>query len=642
MALSSISCTGIYEELNTKGETLRKMQHKNVTLSLGRNEFKDVILCINFPSKREMKYTLREMQIHKKFAKDGKATIKLPNESAQVMISNCAPDQLIMFLKTMTTKLECLRKKGFVSDRLKWKSDLPRTFDEISPLTLRDLKEANEVKVKAAERLEDFTPKGKRKRMASDEKENMQPTGAKMARKLITTTDEKGAIGLRDSSRLLAAIENPVKLNKEQNAVLEAVRSGRNIFFTGSAGTGKSFLLRRIIGALAPQHTFPTASTGVAACHIGGTTLHQFAGVGSGQGSLEQCIELASRTQIAQQWRKCHHLIIDEISMVDGDFFDKLETVGRVIRKSDKPFGGIQLIICGDFLQLPPVTKGEERRKFCFQSKAWRKCIDMNMELTDVRRQSDKTFISVLQNIRMGRCPEFVYTTLRGTAQNNIQQNGILATQLCTHKEDVNQINNFQLKKLTGPSKSYEATDSDEVYLKQINFLSPVPATLTLTVGAQVMLAKNVDITKGLVNGARGVVIGFETGSECNPIVKFLCGLETAVKPTRWTFKVSGGVLLTRKQIPLKLAWAISIHKSQGMTLDCVEISLSKVFESGQSYVALSRAKSLEGLRVLDFDRKCVRADPEVLKFYHKMGLKQKMLSGTIELESDIKRPKHW
>ncbi|WAR24736.1 PIF1-like protein [Mya arenaria] len=568
MALSSISCTGIYEELNTKGETLRKMQHKNVTLSLGRNEFKDVILCINFPSKREMKYTLREMQIHKKFAKDGKATIKLPNESAQVMISNCAPDQLIMFLKTMTTKLECLRKKGFVSDRLKWKSDLPRTFDEISPLTLRDLKEANEVKVKAAERLEDFTPKGKRKRMASDEKENMQPTGAKMARKLITTTDEKGAIGLRDSSRLLAAIENPVKLNKEQNAVLEAVRSGRNIFFTGS--------------------------------------------VGSGQGSLEQCIELASRTQIAQQWRKCHHLIIDEISMVDGDFFDKLETVGRVIRKSDKPFGGIQLIICGDFLQLPPVTKGEERRKFCFQSKAWRKCIDMNMELTDVRRQSDKTFISVLQNIRMGRCPEFVYTTLRGTAQNNIQQNGILATQLCTHKED------------------------------QINFLSPVPATLTLTVGAQVMLAKNVDITKGLVNGARGVVIGFETGSECNPIVKFLCGLETAVKPTRWTFKVSGGVLLTRKQIPLKLAWAISIHKSQGMTLDCVEISLSKVFESGQSYVALSRAKSLEGLRVLDFDRKCVRADPEVLKFYHKMGLKQKMLSGTIELESDIKRPKHW
>ncbi|KAH3848886.1 hypothetical protein DPMN_091269 [Dreissena polymorpha] len=375
-----------------------------------------------------------------------------------------------------------------------------------------------------------------------------------------------------------------------------------------------------------------------------GTTFYKLflAGIGSGAGTLEQCIELASRPQVAQQWRRCNHLIIDEISMVDGDFFDKLETVARVIKKSDKPFGGIQLIICGDFLQLPPVVKGEEKRKFCFQSKSWRKCIDITMELTDVRRQSDKTFIDILQNIRLGKCPDYVYSTLRGTAQHNIQQHGILATQLCTHKEDVNQINNFQLKKLTGPSHVYEATDSDEVYLKQINYLSPVPASLSLTVGAQVMLAKNVDVTQGLVNGARGVVTGFEKGEGGCPIVKFLCGLEVPVKPTRWTFKISGGVFLTRRQIPLKLAWAISIHKSQGMTLDCVEISLSKVFESGQTYVALSRAKNLEGLRVLDFDRKCVRADPDVLKFYHKMQLKQKMMSGAVELESDAKRPKHW
>ena len=196
MALSSITCTGVYEEINGKGVSLRKMQHKNVTLSLGRNEFRDVVLCIGFPGKREMKYTLRELQVHKKFAKDGKATIKLLNESAQVMISNCAPDQLIMFLKTMSTKLECLRKKGFVSERLKWKSDLPRTFEEISPLTLRDLKEANEVRAKAAEKLEDFTPKGKRKRVASDDKENQQPPATKLARKLITaSTDAKGTVG---------------------------------------------------------------------------------------------------------------------------------------------------------------------------------------------------------------------------------------------------------------------------------------------------------------------------------------------------------------------------------------------------------------------------------------------------------------
>lgn len=194
MDLHTITCSAIYEELNPKGETQRKMQHKSTTLSLGRNEFRDVILCISIPNKREMKYILRDLVIHKKFAKDGKATIKIPASNAQVMISNCAPDRLIMFLKTMTTKLECLRKKGFVSDRLKWKSDLPRTFEEISPLTLRDLKEAHEGKAKAAEKAEDFTPKGKRKRVSSDEKENVQPPGSKMARKLIAA-DAKGTIG---------------------------------------------------------------------------------------------------------------------------------------------------------------------------------------------------------------------------------------------------------------------------------------------------------------------------------------------------------------------------------------------------------------------------------------------------------------
>jgi len=192
MDLHTVTCTAVYEELSARGETMRKVQHKSATLTLGRNEFRDIVFCINIPGKREMRYILRDLVVHKKFAKDGKATIKIPCASAQVMISNCAPDKLIMFLKTMTTKLECLQKKGFISDRLKWKSDLPRTFEEISPLTLRDLKEANEAKAKAAEK--DFTPKGKRKRVGSDDKENVQQPGSKLARKLITA-DVKGNIG---------------------------------------------------------------------------------------------------------------------------------------------------------------------------------------------------------------------------------------------------------------------------------------------------------------------------------------------------------------------------------------------------------------------------------------------------------------
>nr|KAG5691490.1 hypothetical protein BaRGS_026265 [Batillaria attramentaria] len=207
--------------------------------------------------------------------------------------------------------------------------------------------------------------------------------------------------------------------------------------------------------------------------------------------------------------------------MVDGDFFEKLETVARTVRKSDQPFGGIQLIVCGDFLQLPPVAKGGTPR-FCFQ---------------------------------------FVLDTLHGTEENHIERDGVLATRLCTHKEDVEKINKHRLASLSGL-----------------------------------------------------------------PVVKFVCGVTEVIKPSRWVFKMGMGMMVARRQIPLKLAWAISIHKSQGMTLDCVEISLARVFESGQTYVALSRAKSLEGLRVLNFDTSCVRANADVLRFYGKLQLTQKIM----------------
>ncbi|KAK3579156.1 hypothetical protein CHS0354_022179 [Potamilus streckersoni] len=614
MEFNNLVCTTSVEETTSSGNVLKKTVHRDASFSLARNEFRDVILRLNI-GKKELRYPLRDVKIHKKFVRDGKATISLPDHNVQFMLSNCPPDKLIMFLKTMHTKLECLKKKGFVSERQKLKSELPRMIQEISPLTMKDLQTVHEMRAKEMEKSNLFTPKGKRKRneMDSDDKENVAPKEVKVARKLLV---------LAGPSKPVLA---PVSLNKEQNEVLSAVMQGKNVFFTGSAGTGKSFLLRRIIGALPPQHTVATASTGIAACHIGGTTLHSFAGIGSGRAPLEQCIELASRPQVTQHWKRCHHLIIDEISMVDGDFFDKLETVARVIRLNDRPFGGIQLIVCGDFLQLPPVARGKYKRKFCFQSKAWQKAIEINMELKEVRRQSDKHFVNVLQNIRLGRCPDFVSNTLRATAQNNIEKHDILATRLCTHKDDVDHINQFHLKNLPGQPQLFISTDTDPVYEKQIDFLSPVPGKLELKLGAQVMLAKNLDVQQGLVSGARGVVLGFDKGNEGLPLVKFLSGTEVVIKPIRWTFKVNNGLQLTRKQVPLKLAWAISIHKSQGMTLDCVEISLSRVFESGQSYVALSRAKSLEGLRVLDFDSRCIRADPEVLRFYHKLQLHQRI-----------------
>eukprot|EP00057_Strongylocentrotus_purpuratus_P026327 XP_011680801.1 PREDICTED: ATP-dependent DNA helicase PIF1 [Strongylocentrotus purpuratus] len=418
-------------------------------------------------------------------------------------------------------------------------------------------------------------------------------------------------------------------LSNEQKRVLNAVLSRQSIFFTGSAGTGKSFLLRHIISALPPDSTFATASTGVAACHIGGTTLHQFAGIGSGTGQLPQLIELASRPTRRQQWRKCKHLIVDEISMIDGDFFTKLEAVARVIKRCDEPFGGIQLILCGDFLQLPPVVKRGEKQKFCFQSPAWHRCIQVNFELMEVKRQKDPAFINILQKIRVGRCSAEVTDCLTGTAKHCVDTEGIHATRLCTHKEDVDQLNNVHLNKLIGDVRVFEAMDSDPSLVKQTNSQCPVRQRIDLKIGAQVMLAKNLDVHKGLVNGARGVVTGFESGMKGNPKVRFMSGLEEVIRPERWSMCIGQSLILTRRQLPLKLAWAISIHKSQGMSLDCVEISLSRVFECGQAYVALSRATSLQGLRVLDFDGSCVRAHPDVIRFYVQLRKEQRHLQQT-------------
>ncbi|NXC95568.1 PIF1 helicase, partial [Certhia familiaris] len=460
----------------------------------------------------------------------------------------------------------------------------------------------------------------------------------------------------------------PARLSAEQEAVLGAVRSGKSIFFTGSAGegprplspapwekawpltycfslqgTGKSFLLKRIVGSLPPNITYTTASTGVAACHIGGTTLHAFAGIGSGKAPLEQCIQLAERPGVRQHWLACQHLIIDEISMVDGKFFDKLEAVARAVRKRDEPFGGIQLIICGDFLQLPPVCKANEEATFCFQAKSWRKCIHINMELTEVRRQTDKTFVSLLSAIRLGRCTEEVTRLLMQTAAHRSERDGIVATRLCTHKDDVEITNERRLQQLPGELvHMFEALDSDPMLVKLIDAQCPVGGRVELKLGAQVMLAKNLDVSQGLVNGARGVVVGFESEQKGLPKVRFLCGVTQLIKMEKWVIKGPSGVHLSRQQLPLKLAWAISIHKSQGMSLDCVEISLSRVFESGQAYVALSRARSLAGLRVLDFDPKVVRADPAVLQFYRQLRRHQLLTQDSLHTHSDADEKENW
>ncbi|XP_061695214.1 ATP-dependent DNA helicase PIF1 [Syngnathoides biaculeatus] len=610
---AQLQCCVTTEHLNASGQATRRQVIRKASVLLGRNEFQELILRIH-DGKVPQNYSLKKFRLFTKFARDGKCTVKLLPENIQVLISNCPPDQLSLFLRTLNIKHQVALSGKTLSAREKLKAGLPRSFEAISPLQQKDIQKVNELRSNAV-------PKE-----LSDRTNRTAGAGQQVKRSRSDCTSSP--VKANPSKKPVLSLPTR-RLNKGQAAILNAVLTGKNVFFTGSAGTGKSFLLKRILGSLPPKSTFATASTGVAACHIGGTTLHNFAGIGSGSAPLEQCIELAQRPGVRQHWTSCRHLVIDEISMVDAAFFDKLESVARSVRRSTEPFGGIQLIICGDFLQLPPVSKGKEKAKFCFQARCWRKVIQVNLELTEVRRQTDQTFIALLQAVRVGRATEEVTNKLIASVYRQIDRDGIVATRLCTHKDDVELTNDNKLQQLPGSTRVFEALDSDPALVRIIDAHSPVSRLLHLKVGAQVMLTKNLDVTRGLVNGARGVVVAFEPGKHGLPRVRFLCGVTEVLKLERWVFKSGGGAHLSRQQLPLKLAWAISIHKSQGMTLDCVEISLARVFESGQAYVALSRARSLESLRVMDFDPRVVRADPDALVFYKNLR-KERLLMQTV------------
>ncbi|GAA5924183.1 hypothetical protein JCM1841_006870 [Sporobolomyces salmonicolor] len=475
-------------------------------------------------------------------------------------------------------------------------------------------------------------------------------------------------------------IKQKVILSPEQQMVHKlVVDDGRNVFFTGSAGTGKSVLLREIIASLKRKHrgnadaVAVTASTGMAACNIGGTTIHSFAGIGIGIESAEQLIEKVKKNRNANaKWQRVRVLVIDEVSMLDGILFDKLAKLGTALKKrtggrgsasSAKPFGGIQLVITGDFFQLPPVTKGVTPT-FAFEAQAWKSCIDHTVNLTQVFRQKDTEFIDMLNEMRFGKLSQEsikkFYSLSREPAYN-----GIEPTELFPMRHQVEHANQNRLKALQGDAVTFKADDwalnkdasqiKNDQYIK--NFMAP--ETLVLKPGAQVMLIKNLDVT--LVNGTVGTVVGFglpelendeddgegmafDGGTvksemstadvrkkqkiaqavaqgklELGPMVDWQTpnGIERKIM-VREEFKVEdnkGSKLAHRRQYPIILAWAMSIHKSQGQTIARVKVDLGKVFEKGQSYVALSRATSLDGLQVLNFNPNKVLAHEKVIEW---------------------------
>lgn len=497
-------------------------------------------------------------------------------------------------------------------------------------------------------------------------------------------------------------------LSDEQEKVLDLILNQRkNIFFTGSAGTGKSFLLKIIIQKLQTRYGKNnigiSAPTGLAAANIGGQTIQRLFSIGLGKESKEVLLsKIKNNMDKYMSWRKLSVLIIDEISMLDSELFEKLNYLAKKIKRNENPFGGIQVIISGDFLQLPPINKlNSSSINYCFKSNAWKEIINESVILTKVfRQQGDSELIDILNSLRIGKISPKVENKLRQLSRPINFNDGIEPTELFPTRNEVDRSNLIKLNELNGPEISYNCKDVsalgtpiDERVKKNFELLMCAPI-LKLKMGAQVMLIQN-DPDRNLVNGQLGIIETFLTRpifqsyitrcgndfkpskleilrkvglmlfnkkkvsnsleyddlslvdehtaelinellrsydpkDELLPLVKFSTKNEFESIPILIDYKdfspdfsssaQANQNLFIRRQLPIILSWSMSIHKSQGQTLQRVKVDLRKIFEKGQLYVAISRCVSSKGLQVLNFDRRKVFVDEEVISFYNSIS----------------------
>ena len=416
-----------------------------------------------------------------------------------------------------------------------------------------------------------------------------------------------------------------------QSQALSILKTGANVFLTGEPGSGKTHLQNEYIKYLRDNSIEPaiTASTGIAATHIGGMTVHSWSGIGI-KTKLEKndLNKIKASQYIVRRITKAKVLIIEEISMLTGDTLSMVDTVCREIKQNSKPFGGIQVIFAGDFFQLPPVVRREVNENtqttfinksssiFAFDSPSWKELNPTVCYLTEQHRQEDGDFLELLSAIRKNifNDQHLSHIEKRKIDSFDYAQNKSMTNipKLFSHNADVDRINDEVLASIPGKQNTFiisvQGPDPLVAILKK-GCLSP--EILYLKIGASVMFTKN-NPKQGFVNGTLGVVDEFDKISG-NPIVKIRSGRKIEVEPMDWSIEENGKVRASISQLPLRLAWAITVHKSQGMSLDEAVMDLSQVFEFGQGYVALSRVRRLSGLYILGWNEQTFQVHPEIL-----------------------------
>lgn len=416
-----------------------------------------------------------------------------------------------------------------------------------------------------------------------------------------------------------------------QDEALAILKTGANVFLTGEPGAGKSHTVNQYVTYLRAHaiEVAITASTGIAATHIGGMTIHSWSGIGIKDKLTKSDIQhIKDLPHYAKRIKKAKVLIIDEVSMLDGKIFALVDRVCQGVRDSVDPFGGLQVVCVGDFFQLPPVVRRKVASEddlwsqlpqedtlpeFAFQSEAWLAFDPTVCYLTEQHRQDDPVFLDVLAAIRANRVDERHIRHI----ETRLRTRDVLAneqtTNLFSHNIDVDQVNDVELGKLpTKPIAFAMSLRGPKALTDVLKKGCLSPELLKLKQGASVMFTKNNPQGK-FVNGTLGTVIDFDKETHF-PIVETRSGTRVAVEPTEWIIEEGGETRAKITQLPLRLAWAMTIHKSQGMSLDAAVMDLRQAFEFGQGYVALSRVRHFSGLYLLGYNQQSLRVHPAVLE----------------------------